>query len=394
MKKYTNLLRSMTFSRKGITVKNRIVMAPMTTWASNDDFTVSEEEIEWYKARVKDVGLVITGCTHVTAEGIGFTHEFAGYDDRFLPGLERLAAVAKSDGAPAILQIFHAGNKTYPELSPDATVVSASPVMSEVTPFSPPRLRIPRELEEAEILQIIKAFGATTRRAIAAGFDGVEIHGAHGFLIQNFCSPMFNKRRDRWGGSLENRMRLAIEIVREVKRTIAEFATRPFLLGFRISPEELPLEGLRLADTLTLIDALIKEDVDYLHFSLFQALSQKPLYSNTDKTILQVLGSYINGRVPIIAAGELTTPEQAEQALQSGLDMAAIGRGMVINPDWAYQAYQAAPQITMILDMEKLAEKKIPLKLVPIINGAKGWIKTGANQEQSSNFLKPSDPVL
>lgn len=376
MKKYSNLLSPLTFDRKGIKVKNRIVMAPMTTWASNEDFTVSEEEIEWYKARVKEVGLVITGCTHVSPEGIGFTHEFAGFDDRFISGFEKLAEAAKSDGAPAVLQIFHAGNKTYPELSPNETVVSASPVISEVTPFSPPRLKVPRALEEFEILAIIKQFGDTTRRAIASGFDGVEIHGAHGFLIQNFFSPMFNQRNDKWGGKVENRMRLAVEIVREIKRVIAEFADKPFLLGFRISPEELPEEGLRLADTLKLIDALIEEDVDYLHFSLFQVLTQKPLYSNTDLTTLQVLTNHIRKRVPVIAAGEITTPQQAEAALSMGLDLAAIGRGMVINPDWALQAYQDTPQLTMVLDMDELPLKKIPRKLIPIIHGAKGWITT------------------
>ncbi|WP_421943243.1 NADH-dependent flavin oxidoreductase [Pedobacter sp.] len=376
MKKNSKLLKPLTFGRKGIEVKNRIVMAPMTTWASNEDFTVSQEEIAWYSNRVKGVGLVITGCTHVTPEGIGFTDEFAAYDDRFIPGLKDLADVAKSDGAPAILQIFHAGNKAYAEFSPYATVVSASSIMSEVTPFSPPKLQIPRALEENEIWEIVKAFGQTTRRAIVAGFDGVEIHGAHGFLIQNFLSPMFNERKDQWGGNIENRMRLAIEIVREIKRTIAEFSERPFLLGFRISPEELPETGLRLKDSLALIDALILEDVDYLHFSLFQALTQKPLYSATSRTTMQVLSSYINGRVPMIAAGELTTPEQAEAAIGLGLDLAAIGRGMVINPDWALQAYQKAPQLTMVLDLDQISEKKIPKKLIPIIHGAKGWIKT------------------
>ena len=262
MKKNRKLLSPITFIRKGIELKNRIVMAPMTTWASNEDFTVSHEEIEWYRSRIKGVGMVITGCTQVTPEGIGFTDEFAGHDDQYIPSLRRLADVAKSDGAPAILQIFHAGNKTYPELSPNGVVVSASAIKSEITPFSPPALQVPRALEEQEILDIIKAFGQTTRRAIAAGFDGVEIHGAHGFLIQNFLSPMFNKRDDQWGGNIGNRMRLALEIVREVKRVIAELSAKPFLLGFRISPEELPEEGLRLKDSMALVDALIQENVD------------------------------------------------------------------------------------------------------------------------------------
>ena len=212
----------------GINLKNRIVMSPMTTWASNEDFTISDEEVDYYKKRVNGVGLVITGCTHVTANGIGFTHEFAGYDDTFLPSLKKLAAAAKNGGAPAILQMFHAGNKAIPGLIPNGGVVSASTVPSgPIVLFE--KENLPKELSANEILAIIKAFGETTKRAIEAGFDGVEIHGAHGFLLQNFISPFFNRRDDMWGGSLENRLRLSLEILREVKDVVSKYADRPFL---------------------------------------------------------------------------------------------------------------------------------------------------------------------
>jgi 2,4-dienoyl-CoA reductase-like NADH-dependent reductase (Old Yellow Enzyme family) len=119
----------------GFALRNRIVMAPMTTWAGNDDGTVSAEEEAYYRLRVKDVGLVITGCTHVQENGIGFTGEFAAYDNKFIPSLKRLAAAAKSGGAPAILQIFHAGVKTHPDLVSD--IVAASAVPGDVGPFAP-----------------------------------------------------------------------------------------------------------------------------------------------------------------------------------------------------------------------------------------------------------------
>lgn len=199
MNKYNKLFSPLSFD-KGISLKNRLVMAPMTTWASNEDFTISDEEVEYYHKRVNGVGLVITGCTHVTANGIGFTHEFAGYDDIFLPSLKKLANAAKSGGTPAILQMFHAGNKAIPGLIPNGEVVSASAVSSGPVLLSE-KENFPKELSENEILEIIKAFGDTTRRAIEAGFNGVEIHGAHGFLLQNFISPFFNKRNDQWGGS-------------------------------------------------------------------------------------------------------------------------------------------------------------------------------------------------
>ncbi|MEJ5053372.1 NADH-dependent flavin oxidoreductase [Sphingobacterium sp. MYb382] len=384
MKQYKKLLEPLQLT-KGIQIKNRIVMAPMTTWAGNDDFTVSDEEVEWYKERVKGVGLVITGCTHVSPEGIGFTHEFAAYDDRFTPSLKKLADVAKSGGAPAILQVFHAGNKTVTDLSPNKAIVSASAIKSETTPFTPAELLTPRALEENEIWDIISAFGETTRRAIEAGFDGIEIHGAHGFLNQNFLSPLFNQRKDKWGGSLENRLRFSTEMVREVRRVIALYANRPFALGFRISPEELPKEGLRLPDSLALVDRLINEQVDYLHFSLFQVLTQKPLDSNNDKKITEVLTSYINNRVPVIAAGQVTTPTEADEALSLGLDMVAIGRSMVVNPKWAQYANEGNEEnITMILNTELADEKKIPEKLMAIVHYAKGWIKTEKDTHQVS----------
>ena len=103
--KYSNLFESFTF-KNGITLKNRVVMAPMTTWSSNDDYTISDEEVKYYKKRVNGVGLVITGCTHVQPNGIGFTHEFAAYDDKFIPSLRKLADAAKSGGAPAVTSNF------------------------------------------------------------------------------------------------------------------------------------------------------------------------------------------------------------------------------------------------------------------------------------------------
>lgn len=115
------LFQSFSFNN-GLALRNRVVLAPMTTWSANEDQTISEQELAWYRARAQGVGLVLTGCTHVQASGIGFTNEFAAYDDRFIPSLRKLAAAAKSGGALAVLQIFHAGNKAVPSLIPDGDV--------------------------------------------------------------------------------------------------------------------------------------------------------------------------------------------------------------------------------------------------------------------------------
>ena len=255
-----------------ITLRNRVMMAPMTTWAANEDLTISDAEVAYYRARVQGVGMVLTGCTHVMANGIGFTHEFAAVDDRYTASLKKLAQAAKSGGAPAILQIFHAGNKALPELTPDGDVVAPSAVPVAASGFAP--AQTPRALTEPEILEIIAAFGATTRRAIEAGFDGVELHGAHGFLIQNFLSPATNQRDDQWGGSPENRRHLALAVVAEVKRVAAEHAGGDFVLGMRLSPEE--AGGYGLGDTFATIEALIDAGVDYIHASLGDSVNQRP----------------------------------------------------------------------------------------------------------------------
>jgi len=368
----TKLFRPFTFN-KGLTVKNKIAMAPMTTWASNDDYTTSDEEHKHYRARVNGPGLVITGCSRVTPNGIGFTHEFACYDDAFLPSLKKLAAAAKSGGAPAILQIYHAGNKAVADLVPSGDVVSASAVEVGLTAFVDGS-HTPRALTQDEILHIIKDFGAATKRAIAAGFDGVELHGAHGFLLQNFFSPFFNQRTDYWGGTAENRMHFPLEVVKEVRKTIEENTDRPFLLGYRISPEESQPESYKINDTYPLIDRLIETGIDYLHLSLTNVLESKPIEAPEGKTIAALILDHINGRIPVIAAGQIKTPEEAVHAIDLGLALVAIGQAIVINPDWVLRAAKGE-SLDKGLSLSKLPELSIPRKLSAVIEKAEGWFQ-------------------
>ncbi|QTL51219.1 NADH-dependent flavin oxidoreductase [Priestia aryabhattai] len=371
--KCNNSFETFTF-KNGVTLKNRVVMAPMTTWSSNDDYTISDEEVKYYKRRVNGVGLVITGCTHVQPNGIGFTHEFAGYDDKFIPSLRKLAEAAKSGGAPAILQIFHAGNKALPTLTPNGEVVSSSALETEASDFAPSIL--PRELSHDEILEVIHAFGETTRRAIEAGFDGVEIHGAHGFLLQNFFSPFFNRREDEWGGSLENRLRFPLAVVQEIKNVIKKHATKPFILGYRISPDEHQAGGLRMKDTYELINRLIETNVDYVHASLANALSSKPVDSQDDKTYLELIGEHVNDRVPVIAAGSLVTADDVRMALDKGLSLAAIGHTLIMNPDWVEKVQNGKEgEIETALKASEINEIEIPEKLWNVIQASGPWFK-------------------
>lgn len=369
--KYNNLLKSFTF-KNGITLRNRVVMSPMTTWASNDDYTISDEEVKYYKKRVNGVGLVITGCTHVQANGIGFTHEFAAYDDKFIPSLRKLADAAKSGGAPALLQIFHAGNKALQTLIPNGDVVSSSAVETEATAFAPSL--VPRELSHNEIVDVIHAFGHTTRRAIEAGFDGVEIHGAHGFLLQNFFSPFFNRREDQWGGSLENRLRFPLAVVQEMKNVIKQHTTKPFILGYRFSPDEHQEGGLRMKDTYALIDHLIEAEIDYVHASLTDALSSKPVDSQDEKTYVELMLEHVNGRIPAMAAGSIVTPDDVATTIDKGLSLAVIGHALIMNPDWVEKVQNGKEaEMERAIKTSKVSELELPDKLWHVIQASGPW---------------------
>ncbi|THF92193.1 NADH-dependent flavin oxidoreductase [Escherichia coli] len=355
-----------------IKLRNRIVMAPMTTWSANPDGTISEQELEFYKRRSQNVGLVITGCTYVTPSGIGFTHEFAAYDDRFINSLEKLVAAAQSGGAPAILQIFHAGNKAIPELVPNNDVISASASSVKTGDFMK-RVVQSREMTENEIQETIRAFGDVTKRAIKAGFDGIELHGAHGFLLQNFFSPLFNQRNDRWGGDLEGRMRFPLAVLQEVKNVVYEYATKPFAIGYRISPEESATGGLRIEDTYKLLDRLISSGISYIHTSLVSINESYPVESPNGPRTIELILNHIAGRVPVIAAGKIRTPSQAQEAISTGLPLVAIGKGLVINPEWVTLAESGrGHEIQTTLNPQLVPELTIPDKLWNQIQASKG----------------------
>ncbi|WP_062904402.1 hypothetical protein [Pediococcus damnosus] len=274
-----------------MTLQNHIVMSPMTTWSSNEDQTVSDAEIKYYGARAKSAGMVITGSSHVQENGVGFANELGVYDDRFVPGLTKLATAIKAGGARAVLQLNHAGDKALPQFISNHDVVSSSAVSALQTAFAP--AQTPRALTESEILQVIHDFGFATKRAIKAGFDGVEIHGAHGFLIQNFLSPHYNQRTDKWGGNLKNRLRFAMAVVDEVQKVVSEYADSSFIIGYRITLEEREDDGLRLSDTEALIKKLIKKQIGYLHLSLGNALTSHSHYDDNSEPFIQRISKLV-----------------------------------------------------------------------------------------------------
>ena len=370
--KYKELFTSYKLAN-GVALKNRIVMAPMTHWSSNVDGTVTDAEIKYYSRRSKGVSMVITACTHVTANGQGFHGQFASHSDEFIPGLKRVADAIKEQGAKAILQIYHGGKMSPPELVPNGDIVSASDVPAESNGETG---KTPRPLTEAEIEEIIDAYGEATRRAIEAGYDGVEIHGANGYLIQQFFSGHSNRREDRFGGTLEKRMAFPLAVVDKVKSVVEKYGDASFIVGYRFSPEEPEENGITMADTLVLVDALAEKGLDYLHVSLTD-YSSTPHRGVEDlsKTRIEYLLEKINNRVPLIGVGSIYSAEDARKAFETGVPLIALGRELLIDPDWVQKVEEGNEEkIVTLLDKDKQEELAIPDPLWKAIMNTPGWV--------------------
>ena len=336
----------------GLEVKNRIVMSPMTTMASFYNGMVTAEEIAYYALRAGGPGMIVTGVANVSESGKGFEGELSVTRDEMIPGLSKLAKGIQKEGTKAVLQIFHAGRKATSKVLRGEQPVSASALAAGY----PADSEVPRALTEAEILQIIEDFGEATRRAIVAGFDGVELHGANTYLLQQFYSENANQREDDWGGSREKRLKFPLAVIDKVNQVVAEYSTAPFLVGYRISPEEIETPGIRLADSLYFVDQ-IKEKISYLHLSM-GSYQRTSLNDQTDtRSLVSQFAQKTKGVVPLIGVGSVESPEDAEATLAEGADFVAIGRELIREPQWVQKVRAGEPVRTSLspFDLDELA---------------------------------------
>ncbi|ALC92171.1 NADH-dependent flavin oxidoreductase [Bacillus sp. FJAT-18017] len=353
----------------GVKLKNRILMAPMTNWSSGADGMVTDDELAYYRERSGGVGAVITACANVTRDGQGFKDQISAYSDEQISSLRRLAETIKGEGAKAILQIFHAGRMSPPELLEDGQPVSASAVAA-----ARPGAKTPRELTGEEVKSIINAFGEATRRAIEAGFDGVEIHGANTYLIQQFFSPHSNRREDEWGGSLEKRMAFPLAVIDSVKQTAKKYAIDPFIVGYRLSPEEIEQPGITMEDTLTLADVLSEQGLDYLHVST-QDFWKGSLRDKSDsRSRVVLIHDRVGDKIPVIGVGSLYSPDDVKKAMAGGVPLIALGRELIVEPKWVEKVksgHEEEIRVTLTRnDQEKLV---VPNPLWQAIVNTPGW---------------------
>ena len=324
------------FTVGGLRLKNRILMAAMGNNFSHPQGTVSDRAIAYYRERAKGgTGLIITEATPVSLAGRHRGRGLCAYDDSFLPGLRRLAASVHDHGSAIALQLHHAGRLADPD-------ITGSPPLAPSPIPRAPGAPVPKELSQDEIQEIIIQLGQAARRAKEAGFDAVEIHGAHGYLIYQFLSPRTNKREDFYGGNPENRVRFALEVLRQVRKEVGN----SFPILFRLSAREFSENGYSLEESLDWAIELERAGASALHVSggttesltgsaqvippmVFPEAYHVPLAAAIKKKV----------RIPVIAVGRLGTPAVAERVLDEGqADLIAAGRAFLCDPYWPLKA--------------------------------------------------------
>lgn len=310
-----------------ITVKNRLVMASTTSALGQDGF-VSDRNLAYYHRRARGgVGTIVTEALHVhPASNIGYNN-LAVHSDAHVPGLARLARAVRDGGAHAIAQIVHVGRQWH-SVNSRRALVSPSPLTS-----FPVFLEHPHAMTGEEIAQVVDAFGAAARRVREAGFDGVEIHGAHGFLIQQFVSGWSNKRSDEYGGSLPNRLRFLLQVMTAVRRQAGD----DFVVGLKFSAEEGVPGGLTLDQTLEIVPLLEATgrldyflismggfgNIEFIHPTTHFGLSP---FIHCAAAVKKVT------KLPVMAVGKIQV-NLDEVLLEGKADLVAMARPLICDPD-------------------------------------------------------------
>ena len=318
------LFSPLTF-RTGLTAPNRVVLAPMTNKQSHEDGSLGEAELRWLSSRAEGgFGVVMTCAAHVAKDGQGWPGELGIFDNAHLPGLTRLATALRQHGTVPMVQIFHGG-------------LRADPSVSGTMPWSASAGDGIREATEDDLARAVGQFADAAWRAQRAGFDGVELHGAHGYLFTQFLSTEQNRRTDAWGGPLANRARFLREALRAVRARVGA----SFTVGVRLSPENFGnAKGLDLDESVQTARWLAHDGADFIHLSLWRAL--EPTAKRPGEHPLPIFRAALPQDVALIAAGAIWTRAEAETVIGFGADGVALGRSAIVNRDWPLRARHEA----------------------------------------------------
>jgi 2,4-dienoyl-CoA reductase-like NADH-dependent reductase (Old Yellow Enzyme family)/NADPH-dependent 2,4-dienoyl-CoA reductase/sulfur reductase-like enzyme len=321
------------FDIKNCRLQNRIVMPGLASFLIEDDGSINDKTVEHYRLRAAGgPAMVIVEACAVSPEGIVSPHQARIYDDRFVEGLARIAAAMKAEGAVPAVQIHHGGRQT------SARVIHQQPVAPSPIPCPSIRGEV-TPLTMDGIQSLVKKFGDAAERAVAAGFELIEIHGAHGYLINQFLSRFSNIRNDVYGGDIAGRTRFAEEIVREIRDRVGQV----FPLSFKISAMEFVKDGLDVDESIQILKILVHAGVDVVQVSAGNDATPEwicqPMFM--EKACLSQYAGDIRQalNVPIMTVGRINDPLVADALIEKGMaDLVCIGRGLLADPEMPKKA--------------------------------------------------------
>ncbi|WGE88115.1 NADH-dependent flavin oxidoreductase [Actinobacillus equuli subsp. haemolyticus] len=368
-KKFERLFETVTFPN-GATISSRFAMGPMVIVGSESNGEIGADDLAYWQRRNDAGSLLITGATAVSDYSDAYGNGLKLHKDELLDGWKQLAAVMKAKGNRAVVQLFHAGYRAAFTYKDKGVAYSAS---SKEYGF----LDYPvTGMTEAQIEDTLNEFAAAAKRAIDAGFDGIEIHGANRYLIHQFFSAVSNVRDDQWGGSLENRARFALEVVKRIQEVIKQYAKADFILGYRISPEEIHREGngFTFDEALYLIDEVAKLGVDYFNVSQsgvrgFAAEPKAGAYMG--QAISKVIKTRLVGRALLLASGDLTSPDKILEAVTEYADITSNATMVLLDPDTKNKIQSGREdEVSLAVDETTIDDLKLPkafYKIAPMI---------------------------
>jgi len=367
---------------KNMELPNRAVMPPMGTNLGNDDGTVSDALLAYMKRQSKSgAGLIIVEVAAVHPSGASIESELGVYDDRFLEGLKKLAAVIHEGGGKAALQLHHAGRES-PFLLQKGEAIAPSAIPSAVY------RQAAREMTKEEIKEIVTSFGQAAIRAQEAGFDAVEVHGAHGYLLAQFLSARSNQREDEYGGSLQNRARFTIEILEEVRKCVGG----DFPISLRLSTEEFIKNGYMAEDLQPILPDFVKAGADILHASIGThgspaGITSAPAEYEPGFNAQRARKIKETVDVPVISVGRYNDPFLANEVIARGdADLVAFGRQTLADPDYLTKAKEGRPE-----DIRKCIACN--QGCIERLMAGEGRIRCAINPETGQELIYPKGPA-
>lgn len=339
---------------------NPFMLAPLTNQQSHADGELSDDEYHWLTKRAEGgFGLTMTCASHVRERGIGFPGQLGIWNDNHLDGLKRLAEGLNGHGTHSVIQLHHAGMRTPHDLIDGAP---ECPSDNEETGA--------KALPLDDVERLKDDFVLAAKRAEKAGFNGVELHGAHGYILCQFLSPEINKRQDDYGGPLENRAKILFDLVERIRSECGA----DFSLGVRLSPERF---GLKLSEILTISQRLMSEGkIDYLDMSLWDVFKEPEEDAFKGRPLLDYFTELDRGGIKLGAAGKIRGGAEVAEALERGLDFVVIGRSAILHHDFPtkVQADPAFEPSALPVSRDYLKSEGLGEAFIEYMSGWKGFV--------------------